>query len=302
MAENTYIKKFLKKMAENKYSSKTISTYRYPLNKFVLFLAENAITDKNGLPSFQDVTPELLEKYRLNLIQSDFSGESIVTYLQSVRKIFAYLEDEGLIFANPAENFKNPRAKRTIKEVPTIEEMERLLNGINITTSIGIRDRAMIETAYCCALRLNEMLKLTIFNTDFDHKTLRLIGKGGKERILPLGVQSVKWLKEYMTKARPKLAKSTNCDVLWLSREGKPLIEITYQKMLHNHAEKAGLTGKVTGHTMRRACATHMLKNGAHPVAIQHMLGHGSLQHLSKYLNLTLNDLQKAHEKSTLGR
>lgn len=300
--KNAYIEKFLKKLAENKYSSKTVNTYRYPLNRFVSFLAENGITDRDGLPSFQDVTPEILEKYRLSLIKNDFSGESIVTYLQSVRKIFSYLEEEGLIFANPAENFKNPRAKQTIKEVPTIEEMERLLGGINITTSIGIRDRAMIETAYCCALRLNEMLKLTIFNIDFDNKTIRLVGKGGKERILPLGVQAVKWLKEYMTKARPKLAKDADTDTLWLSREGKPLIEVTYQKMLHYHAEKAGLAGRVTGHTMRRACATHMLKNGAHPVAIQHMLGHGTLQHLSRYLNLSLNDLQKAHEKSTLGR
>lgn len=302
MAKNTYIEKFLTRMAENKYSFRTIQTYRYPLGRFSSFLVENSVTGEDGLPSFQDVTLETLEKYRLSLIRSDFSSESIVTYLQSVRKFFSFLEEEGTIFANPAVSFKNPRGKRTIKDVPTVDEIERLLGGINITTSIGIRDRAMIETAYCCALRLNEMLKLTILNVDLDNRTLRVFGKGRKERILPLGTQAAKWLKAYLTRARPDLAVDVDVDTLWLSREGRPLIEITYQKMLHHHAEQAGLAGRVTGHTLRRACATHMLRNGAHPVAIQHLLGHGTLQHLSSYLNLTLADLRKAHEKSTVGR
>ncbi len=300
--KNAYIEKFLERMIENKYSSKTIKTYRYPLNRFVLFLVENKITDKDGLPSFQDVTFEILERYRLDLVKSDLAGESTITYLRAVRNFFAYLEDESIIFANPSANLKYPKVGNTIKEVPTIEEMENLLSGINITTHIGIRDRAMIETAYCCALRMNEMLKLTIFNADFENQTLRVMGKNRKERVLPLGIQAVKWLKEYMVKVRPQLAKDAKNDTLWLTREGKLLQEITYQKILHNHAENAGLSGKVTGHTMRRACATHMLKNGAHPVAIQHMLGHGSLQHLRHYLNLSLNDLQEAHAKSTVGR
>lgn len=283
-------------MAENKYSSKTIETYRYPLKRFSVFL------DGNGGMSFQDVTLEVLEDYRLNLIRSDFSPESIVTYLQAVRKFFSFLEDEGIIFSNPAADLKNPRAKRRIKDVPAPEDIERLLASINITTSIGIRDRAMIETAYCCALRMNEMLKLTIFSIDLENRTLRVLGKGRKERVLPLGKEAAKWIELYVARARPKLLDELDTSALWLSRAGRPLIEITYQKMLRAHAEKAGLAGKVTGHTMRRACATHMLKNGAHPVAIQHILGHGSLQHLSRYLNLSLSDLREAHRKSTVGR
>lgn len=302
MTENAYIRKFLKKMAENKYSFKTINTYRYPLKKFLLFLDANGMTDEDGEALFQEVTLETLEKYRLNLIRSDFSGESILTYLQSVRRFFAFMEEEGFIFANPAEKFKNPRAKPKIKDVPGVEEMEKLLSGINITTHTGIRDRAMIEVAYCCALRVNEIVRLTIFNADFGNKTLRIVGKGGKERILPLGVQAVKWLKEYMTKARVKLARDASCEALWLKENGRPMTGISYQKMLRRHAGNAGLAGRVTGHTMRRACATHMLKNGAHPVAVQHMLGHASLEHLSRYLSISLDDLRKAHEKSVLGR
>ena len=296
MLKNAYIEKFLENMVENKYSSKSISTYRYSLKKFTSFL------DENENLTLQDVTLELLEEYRLYLKRVGLTPESITSYLQSVRRLFAFLESNGIIFSNPADGFINPAGKRGLKEVPTVEEMELLLSGINITTSIGIRDRAMIELAYCCALRMNEILKLTIFSADFDNKTIRLICKGNRERVLPMGTQSQKWLREYMTKSRPKLCKDSTSEVLWLSREGKPLIEITYQKMLQTHAQNVGLRGKITGHTMRRACATHMLKNGAHPVAIQHMLGHGCLKHLSQYLKLSITDLQKAHAKTTLGR
>lgn len=294
--KNAYIEKFLKRMSDRKYSSRSISTFRYPLTRFFLFLAEN-----NNLP-IQDVTSETLEKYRLSLVRSNFTGQSINTYLATLRKFFAWLEDEGFIFFNPATKIRTPKIKQEIRDVPSQEEMERLLSGINITTLIGIRDRAMIETAYCCALRMNEMLKLKIFNPDFTNRTLRVFGKGRKERVLPLGNQAAKWLEQYMSKVRPHLAKNANCDFLWLSRDGKPLIEITYQKMLHYHAENANLAGKVTGHTMRRACATHMLKNGAHPVSIQHLLGHADLSTLGRYLNLSINDLRKAHEQSRLGR
>ena len=114
--------------------------------------------------------------------------------------------------------------------------------------------------------------------------------------------KALKWLKKYISEVRPALARDTDPDALWLSREGKPLIPITYQKMLHTHAENAGLAGKVTGHTMRRACATHMLRNGAHPVAIQHLLGHADLSTLGQYLDLSLEDLRKMHEKSNPGR
>jgi len=295
--KNVYIEKFLENMAENKYSSRTVSTYRYPLNRFSSFLAE---TDKDM--SFPDVTAELLEKYRLSLIRADFSPESTVTYLQAVRKFFRYLEEKSYIFSNPAENFRNPRGKRRIMQIPSAEDMEALISAVNITTLIGMRDRAMIETAYGCALRMNEMLKLTIFSCDFKAGTLRLTGKGSKERVLPLGSESVKWLKTYMEKSRPHLLGDSKCDILWLSREGKPLIERTYQSMLHKYAEKAHLKGKVTGHSMRRACATHMLENGAHPVAIQHLLGHASLQHLGSYLNVTVTELRKTHENSRPGK
>jgi len=296
MTENVYIERFLSELESRRYSLRSIRTYRYPLRRFLLFLADNG-----GIP-LQEVTPELIEKYRLSLVRSGFTGESLNTYLGALKKFFAYLEDAGIIFANPAENVKTPKVKRGIKDVPTPDEMKKFISVINITTHTGIRDRAMVETAYCCALRLNEMLKLTVFNIDFDNKTLRILGKGGKERILPLGKEAVKWLRKYVGKTRNELAEDANCEALWISKNGKGMNERTYQNMLREYAEKAELSGKVTAHSLRRACATHMLKNGAHPVAVQHLLGHADLSTLGRYLNLSLNDLRKAHEKSTLGR
>ncbi len=175
MEENAYIEKFLSELENRKYSSRSVSTYRYPLRRFVLFLAENG-----GL-SLQDVTPELLEKYRLSLVRSDFTGESLNTYLGTLRKFFAYLEEAGIIFANPAGKLKTPKVKRGIKDVPTPEELERLLSGINITTHKGIRDRAMIETAYCALLGVNEDAENHHIQVGLsDNRTLRVHGKGEK--------------------------------------------------------------------------------------------------------------------------
>ena len=296
MTENTYIEKFLQEMADRKYSERTLQTYLASLKRFFLFLSEN------GNIPLQDVTPEFLEKYRLSLVRSKFTGQSLNTYIGTLKRFFGYLEDEGVIFFNPAEGLRTPKIKRGIKDVPSVEDMERLIDAVNVETLIGIRDRTMIEIAYGCALRLNEILQLTTSSYNIRHRTLIVLGKGRKERALPLGKESVKWLKKYVSEVRPELAGERKYDALWLTREGRPLIAITYQKMLHTYAEKAGLAGKVTGHTMRRACATHMLRNGAHPVAVQHLLGHADLSTLGQYLDLSLEDLRKMHEKSNPGR
>lgn len=296
MSKNVYIENFLQEMANRKYSCKTLQTYKVSLKKFFEFLSES------GNIALQEVTPEFLEKYRLSLVRSKFTGQSLNTYIGTLRKFFGYLEDDGIIFCNPAERLRTPKIKRGILDVPSIEEIERLIDSVNVKTPTGIRDRAIIEIAYCCALRLNEMLQLTTKSYNIRNRTLVVLGKGRKERALPLGKQALKWLKIYISEVRPDLAGETDTDALWLTLQGKPMIGITYQKMLHSYAVNAGLAGKVTGHTMRRACATHMLRNGAHPVAVQHLLGHADLSTLGQYLDLSIDDLRKMHEKSNPGR
>lgn len=297
MPENAHIKGFLAGLAENKYSPRTVSTYRYPLRKLLAFLRAR----RGGIP-LQDVTLEDLESYRLSMLRRGFSGESVCTYLQAARKFFAYLEIQGVIFSDPAARLVNPRVEKRLVEAPSVEELGRLLAAVDVSRPEGVRDRAMIETAYSCALRLNEILTLSLFNVDLDSRTLRVSGKGSRERALPLGTQAAKWLRLYISKARPELLKDGAPDALWLNREGRPLPASHYQMMLRTCAAKAQLDGKVTGHTLRRACATHMLRNGAHPVAIQRLLGHASLKHLGRYLKLTIPDLRNAHNESAVAR
>ena len=304
MAENVYIEKYLTELLQRKYSPKTIKTRRYPLRRFFSFLAACGIVGNNGKVPIREVNAELLDKFRLELVRDDFSGNSLFTYLATVRGFFAYLEEEGLIFANPAAKLRIPKIRKHTMHVPSVAEVQRLLAAVEPCTNLGIRDRAMIETAYSCALRLNEIVPLKLAALNLDKATLRVLGKGSRERVLPLGSGAGKWLKLYIREARPALIrdKQIGNEHLWLSATGRALPAKTYQQMLHRYAEKAGLAGKVTGHTLRRACATHMLANGASPVVIQHLLGHASLQHLGSYLDIPVSEIRQTHNNSRVGQ
>lgn len=297
MAENTYIRDFLENMRSRKYSDKSVLTYKYPMTDFFSFL------DARGLNKLQEVTLSDLEKYRLRIIEKGFKPGSVRVYLKAVRKFFEYLEDRSLIFINPARELATPRLEKRLPEVPPVEEMEKLISVIDISSVLGIRDRAMIETAYSCGLRLNELTSLAIFSLDLPDSTLRVLGKGRRERIIPLTVPAVRWLEKYISESRPALLRNNiNDNALWISKYTTKMTDIAVQKTIQLYAEKAQLKGRITIHSIRRACATHMLKNGAHPVQVQMLLGHASLSTLSRYLRLSIDELRDSHRKSKLGR
>ncbi len=297
MSENAYIEEFLENLRHRKYSPKSINTYRYPLRLFFEYLSKNSSSLR-----IQDVSTETLIKYRRYLLKKEFLPSSIEVYLRALRIFFRYLEEKAVIFANPMEHIKNPRGEKKLPEVPSINDLEKLISVIDLSTPSGMRDRAMVEVAYCCGLRLNEILSLSLFNVDLQGKTLRVLGKGKQERMLPLGKQAYLWLKKYLEYRSVLLKNNISENHLWINSEGRKVRAVSYQKTLQNHAKKANLEGKITGHSLRRACATHMLQNGANPVQIQMLLGHATLKHLSQYLKLTITEIKAMHERSKLGK
>jgi integrase/recombinase XerD len=187
--------------------------------------------------------------------------------------------------------------------VPTEAELARLLAQPDITQPVGIRDRALLEVAYGCGLRRGELVRLTIFDPDFQRGTLRVLGKGRKERIVPLGRQALHWLKRYLQHARPKLLGGRlNEEALWISGKHRPLGGMGMRQQLWEYSKRAQIKTLMCLHSLRRACATHMLRHGAHPVQIQMLLGHASLKHLSQYLEVTITDLRKTHRQSKPGK
>jgi integrase/recombinase XerD len=180
--------------------------------------------------------------------------------------------------------------------------MAALLRQPDISTPLGVRDRAFIEVAYSTGARRAELTGLTIHDLNLDAGLLRLMGKGRKERMVPLGRQAVQWLHTYLSDIRPRLARGRlDEDWLWLGQEGKPIQAAGLRMMLRVHSIRAGLK-PVSVHALRRACVTHMLRNGAHPVQIQTLLGHADLTSLSQYLRLTIRDIRKMHAASKVGR
>lgn len=280
---------FLTRMKVANYTYASLRTYKYPLDRFFLFL------QAEGVGRVQEVSHDMIEKYRLQLVREGFKTTSLEVYLRTVRLLFSYLESTGEIFINPASEIAIPRADRHLQYVPTGEEMERFLN-IDTATPPRIRNKAMFETAYSCGARLNEIRMLDIKDCDFIHGELRLMGKGRKERIVPIGQHAVFWLDKYIREARPILLCGNEEDALFLARRGNRISVVGIQKQVEYHQKETGVP--VTMHAIRRACATHMLQGGASPMEIQLLLGHSDLSNLSQYLQVTINDLKKTHERS----
>jgi integrase/recombinase XerD len=288
---------YLAGLEVRKYSPKSVAIYGRALQDFLLYLAQL------GRERAQDITAPDLEAYRLALVHRNFAPSSLEVYLRAMRQWFAWLEQSQQLFANPAAGFVIPKPPRKLMPVPTVGEINRLLAQPNVATPCGMRDRALLETAYATGARREELCQLTIFDVDLDNQRLRVLGKGKKERMLPLGKQASQWLRRYILEARPKLLKG-NLDepALWVDLHGKQLGYGALQPLFGHHCRDAGITPAIMPHAVRRACATHMLKNGAHPLQLQLLLGHATLKTLSQYLRLTIAEIQAMHRTSNPGK
>lgn len=292
------LRAFLQEHKRRNYSPKTLEIFRRSLEDFLSFSAAA------GLTRLQDVTAETLEAYRRRMVERNLSERSVDLYLRSVRQLFRFLEETGRVFTNPAAGLVLPRIHRHLEPVPTPAEMRKLLAAPDVTKPNGVRDRAILEVAYSTGVRLGELHRMSVFDPDYDQGLVRVTGKGRKERTLPLGKQALFWLRRYVKENRSKLLKAGDPDetALWINKDGGKLSTIRLQQVARDYAKAAGVTMPMSIHAIRRACATHMLANDAHPVQLQMLLGHSSLRTLGQYLKVTIRDLKKAHRHTNPGR
>ena len=288
---------YLASLKIKRFSPKTIETYGRALLDFLGFLADT------GRDRAQDVTSQDLEDYRLALVRRNFAPASLELYLRAMRQLFTWLDRNQKLFTNPAASLVIPRPPRKLLPVPSEGEITKLLAQPNVATKCGIRDRALLETAYATGARREELARLTIHNVDLDNQRLTVTGKGNKQRVLPLGKQATQWLQRYIGETRPKLLKEKLDEpALWIDLHGKQLAYHAFQQILTRHSYDAGIRPAITPHAVRRACATHMLRHGAHPLQIQMLLGHATLKTLGQYLRLTITELQQTHAQSNPGQ
>ncbi len=243
-----------------------------------------------------------IETYIENLFDAKkYTTGTICVKVRSIKRLFEYLERANRIFINPAESIKEPPKDKTLsRHVLTAKEMQKLLDQPNLGLMTGIRDRSILELFYATGIRLEEMCRLTVFDADLQGGMLRVNkGKGGKDRVVPMGKHAVRCLREYITKARPKLTKNNRkTRKLFVNRYGGAMNKQSVGIMIRTYARQTKLKKKISAHCLRHTFATVLVKNGADIRAVQKMLGHADLATTQQYIRSLGLDIKAVHQKT----
>jgi integrase/recombinase XerD len=252
-----------------------------------------------GVSRLADTNLSDLNGYREHIVQRALSVNSVSCYLRGIKRFFDFLEESKRIFVNPMQDFFIPACNRAMQPVPTQDEMIRLLEAPDVSRPCGLRDRAIIEVLYSTGVRRGELLGMKVGDPDFDKGVIRVMGKGQKERVIPLGGHALHWMNRYIKEARLELLKGqTDIQDLWVSKDGDLISTVRINQMVRDYVKATGIQKKLSIHSIRRACVTHMLIHGAHPVQLQMLLGHSSLKTLSQYVQVNIGDMIKTHGKT----
>ena len=256
----------------------TLKAWQDALSRLQRFLCAQ------GRERLQEITSADLEAWRTKLTEQRFAPATLELFCRSARRFFAWLEREQRLFLNPARDFLVPKPERPALAVLTPEQIQSLLNRPDVSTVCGLRDRALLETAYATGLRAHDLRSLHC--QDLGRETVHV---RGKSRSVPLAPQASQWVQRYLREARPKLLRRAS-PALWLTTGGEPLGLVTMQQVFRRHALAAGL-GSVSPQAVRRACAVHRWQAGAHPLQLQLLLGHRSQKILAQYLRTSGREL-----------
>jgi integrase/recombinase XerD len=280
---------------ERGLSANTLEAYGSDLFKFTNFL----IDKKLALAKVQrdDVVDFLSTLYRRGL-----DSRSVARHLVTVRSFFKFLVVDDIVRNDPTTNLESPKIRQSLPSFLSVKEIEKLLALPDLKTPLGLRDRALLDVLYSCGLRVTELVSLRFDNVDFELGCVRCIGKGDKERLVPIGRKALESVVTYMKDARPALlrsrrrAKPTNA--IFLNRQGGQLGRVGIWKILAAYGRALGLRKKLTPHKLRHSFATHLLDRGADLRSVQMMLGHADIATTQIYTHVMedrLKSVYKAH-------
>lgn len=277
---------------ERGLSENTIASYGIDLKLFLEYLRENEI------PSFKQVNKEVIVNYMQAEKNNNKANSSILRSVSSLRKFFQYLAQEKIIEKDPMLLIDTPKKKQHLPQVLTKEEVEELLHSPNTGQVLGLRDRAMLELMYATGLRISEIINLKLEDLHLTMGTLQTLGKGHKERIVPVGDEAIKWINRYLEEARPKLLKQKRSNYLFLNFHGNNLTRQGVWKNLKAEVRKAGIQKNITPHTLRHSFATHILENGADLRIVQELLGHADISTTQIYTHLSNKQLADIYNRA----
>jgi integrase/recombinase XerD len=291
---DAYIKGFKAYLQlERGMSDNTVEAYLHD----VAILANYINTEENGL-ALQSIELKQLQTFIGHIHDLELSAGTQSRILSGVRSFFNYLVLEDVIKKDPTELLESPKLKRTLPDVLSLEELDKLFASIDHSTPEGQRNRAILETMYSCGLRVSEVVGLAISNLYLDVGFVRVVGKGNKERLVPIGDTAVNYIKLYREHIRVHVPiKKGNEDILFLNRRGSALSRVMIFMILKDLTAKAGIQKNVHPHILRHSFATHLVEAGADLRAVQEMMGHKSITTTEIYTHLDRGYLRQTLEK-----
>lgn len=275
---------------ERNLAKNTVESYRRDLLHFTKFIENKR---KKDLLKVGEVDLREFLSWEFDRGQK---GRSTARRITTLRMFFRYLLKENLIIRDPTLNIDLPKLGRSLPKYLTQEEVESLLVQPDLNKPLGLRDRAMLETLYASGMRVSELVSLKTSNIHMERGFARVLGKGSKERLIPIGQTAISFLKDYLKGARPRLSKGRLSDGLFLTNRGSPMSRQQFFLLLKRYARSAGIRKVVSPHTLRHSFATHLLSNGADLRSVQAMLGHADLVTTQVYTHVTPERLKAIHK------
>lgn len=268
----------------------TLQSYLSDLQKLEAYLQPLEITIEN-------VDTEVLQNYIQQKLSEKISPRSTARFVSAFKHFYDFLIISKIREDNPARKLIVPKFTATLPISLSEEDVEALLNSHDVGTALGLRDRAMMELLYSCGLRVTELVSLTMSQINLQAGVVRLIGKGNKERLVPIGEISIEWIEQYLSKARGELSRGKSTEWLFLSNRGDGMTRQTFWHVIKKTAQKIGISSTISPHTLRHAFATHLVNHGADLRVVQLLLGHSSLSTTQIYTHIAKERLKSIHQE-----
>ncbi len=287
------IKAFLEHLwLEKGLSENTRLSYQQDLKHWLLWLdKEKPDTDP------KEATSDNIRNYLTYRMEQGYKPKSTARLISSLRGFYRYLLRKSLVTDDITAHIERPQQGLSLPKSLDEQDVEALLQAPDTNTPLGTRDRCMLELLYACGLRVSELVSLTTDNINIRQGVIRIIGKGSKERLIPMGEDATQWLEHYIQSTRPLLLKDNSSNALFPGRNDNPMTRQTFWHRVKYHAVSAGITSEVSPHTLRHAFATHLVNHGADLRVVQLLLGHSNLSTTQIYTHIAKHRLSELHAK-----
>jgi len=276
--------------AERGLSRNTLKSYRYDLGRLAAHQREH------GADLCSASRDDLL-RFLAGELQAGRSPRSLSRYLSGFRQFYRWLLRDGRIRRDPTALIESPKLGRGLPKALSEDQVTRLLEAPDPETPIGLRDRTMLELMYASGLRVSELIELELQNVNLNQGVVRVVGKGGKERLVPLGEEALSWLQRYLKAARPGLMGAASCPQMFVTARRKGMTRQAFWHGIRKYAQVAGIRQPVSPHMLRHSFATHLLNHGADLRVVQLLLGHSDLSTTQIYTHIAREGLKQLHRK-----